>query len=422
MMDSPQKSFDLLPKEDITFLATASTEDQCHRTIFKKIVAFIESSPFFSSYDDRLKYTSGRLEFPGKLVVLGLGSNLKGNVGLTVKVFVAEEINFTGESTYKVSPSALYNKLSKSTITFKPFKEDIKVAISSQANGTDFLSNRMALVKEQKLESTLSINKDTLELNPNLTQEHLNDEKLMDEDSYNLEFGFGAGRDGISYFKQVTLDKLKKWKMPNIFDGNPKFGLRHPFSPDLRIDRLVYDRNAVEYGIFSDPASIGDGFGLTLAHLDLYNMIIIDGITVFKSPKGEEIDPNLIRLMIRKIIKVVPVETYNYDIYMYNEIRDEVRDLGIQTNQKHLRLPEWEALKERINTDRIKGPYLDYLYAEAEGLIKSNNKVIHQSGGSKDMIDSVCQTVALWDDPDREDNKIDENQMIVAKGVRTQLR
>ena len=170
-MDSPQKFYQILPKEQILFLATASTEKQCHRTIFAKIVAAVECSPFFLQDYDKINYTTGRIEFPNKLVVLGLGSNLSANVGLTVKVFVAEEINFTGDETYKVSPKVLYNKLSKSTSTFKPFGEDIKVAISSRADGGDFLSKRIRKAKEQNVITTMSLQKTTLEMNPNIKME-----------------------------------------------------------------------------------------------------------------------------------------------------------------------------------------------------------------------------------------------------------
>ena len=418
MMDSPQTHYDLLPKEEILFLATASTEKQCHRTIFKKVVAFIESSPFFCSYEEQINYTTGKLEFPKKLTVLGLGANLKANVGMTVKVFVAEEINFTGEETYKVSPKVLYNKLSKSTSTFKPFNEDIKVAISSQADGNDFLSQRIELTIQQKLKTTMICQKTSIDMNPHFTEEILADEKLMDEESYSLDYGEGALRSGNSYFKKVSMDIFKKWNKVNIFQGIPKRGYNLSFTPDLRIDLLKYDPNAISYGLFGDPAAVSDGFGLALAHMTIHDEIIFDGLTVFMPEKGEEIDPKMINLMVQKIIQVVPVEIYQYDIYMYNELRDDLRDLGIETKQHQLRLPDWEALKERIHTNRVNGPWLQYLEKEMSDLKLIRGKVDHPPGGSKDMVDALCQAIAYWDDPKKEDNSTDEAQMMVLKTYR----
>jgi len=86
-MDSPQKYYSLLPKEEINFLATASTEKQCHRTIFKKIVAFVESSPFFCSFNDEITLVTGILKFPKNLVVKNRLNKLIEKEGLLVLLF-----------------------------------------------------------------------------------------------------------------------------------------------------------------------------------------------------------------------------------------------------------------------------------------------------------------------------------------------
>ena len=213
------------------------------------------------------------------------------------------------------------------------------------------------------------------------------------------------------------MEKVENWNLQNIFEGNPEMGANKPFTPDLRLDRLKYDPNAVAYGILSDPASIGDGFGLALAHLTIYDQIIYDGITVFKPARGKEVDPKIIRLMTDKIIQKVPVQFYAYDIYMYNELRDSMVNNGIECIQHQLRLPDWEALKERIDTNRINGPFLKYMEKEMSDLKVVNGKVNHPSGGSKDMMDSVCQGVAYWDDPEQK-QKAEETQMLIIQGLK----
>ena len=54
-------------------------------------------------------------------------------------------------------------------------------------------------------------------------------------------------------------------------------------------------------------------------------------------------------------------------------------------------------MKDRINTHRIKGPHIEYLIKEVSDLSKHNGKVDHPNGGSKDMLDSICQPVCYWD-------------------------
>lgn len=425
-MNSPQQKFGLLENQEITFLCTASTEKQCHRTIFKRIVGFIENSPFFASFakDANFNYTTGKIEFPKNLTILGLGSNLKANVGLTVKVFVAEEINFTGEESYKVSPKNLYNKLSRSTMTFKPFNEDVKIAISSMADGSDFLSQRIELTRKQKLDAeqggtTMILQKTSFEMNPNLKKEHMQDEILMDEEDAAVDFGEGDRRTGNKFFKKYTLDKVKKhWDRNNVFKTEPSYGESATFIPDLDIDSLEYDKNAVSYGLFGDPASVGDAFGFTVAHLRNDDVIIIDGATVFKAAKGEEIDPKIIKHMVYKIINKVPVEFYQYDIYMYNELRKELSNVGIEPIQHILRINDWEALKERMNTSRIFGPYFNYLERELVGLRIHNGKVAKPANGSKDLIDSICQTVAHWDADKDSITNYGKNKFVMIQGMK----
>lgn len=400
MMDNAQRFWDLLPKEEIYFLMTASTEEQSITTIFTKVIAVVEESPFFASFKNEINYTAGKLDFTKhRFVCEALGSNIRSNVGRTVKVFVAEEINFTGDESYKVSPRKLYNRLSKSTLTFKPFGEDVKVAISSQADGNDFLSKRIKLTRDQKLDqaTTLIWIKTTLEMNPNIKMEHIEDERLMDEESFSQDLGFGVIRDGSKFFKKIPLDKIRAWDGVNIFQGEPEIGSSDFFEADLIIDNLVYDKNAVEYGVFTDPASTGDGFGFVLAHLTIDDKIIIDGMTVLKPSKKQEVDSHTVRMFIEKIINKVPVAVYGYDIYMYKEIKDDLVNLGIVPYQNIIKLPGWEALKDRINTDRISGPFSEYLIKEVSDLKKHNGKVDHPNGGSKDMLDAVCQPVCYWD-------------------------
>ena len=335
-----------------------------------------------------------------------------------MKVFVAEEINFTGDESYKVSPRVLYNRLSKSTLTFKPFGEDIKVAISSQADGNDFLSKRIKLARDQKMDekTTLIWIKTTLQMNPNIKMEDLEDEKLMDEESFSQDLGFGIIRDGSKFFKKIPLDRIKAWDLPNMFEGDPEHNSRDFFEPDLVLDNIEYDKNALEYGIFTDPASVGDGFGFVVAHIDVDQNIIIDGLTVLKPDKNQEVQSSTIRMFIEKIMKKFPIGVYAYDIYMYKEIKDDVVNNGILPYQHQLKLPDWEALKDRINANRIKGPFSDYLVKEVSDLIKKNGKVDHPNGGSKDMLDAVCQTVSYWDQIGvKDENKrvIDDSPMLV---------
>ena len=416
MMDNPQRKYNLLANEEISFVGVANTYEQCLRTIYMKVKGLVENSPFFCSFADDVNVTEEKLSFPKRLSVWPLGSNLKANVGMTVKVFVADEINFSARETYQTPPDVLFNRLGKATTPFKPFGEDIKVAISSRSGANDFLSKRIALTREQGIKSTMILEKTTLECNPTITKESLENERLMDAEGYMQDYGFGVGREGNSFFKQITLDELQKWNRRNIFHGKPQFGRKSAFIPDILEKDLVYDPNAVYYGLFNDPATVRDAYGLALMHNTIYDEIVIDGMTVFRSNVAEEIDPVAVKEVILKIVKHIPIEVFAYDIYMYNELRDQLTNDGIDLWQHQLKKADWLKFKDRIHTHRIHGPMNPYAMQEFENLIVRGEKVDHITGGSKDMIDAVCLGVAYFDQDEKPE--LLENEVVSFREVK----
>ena len=416
MMDNPQKKYNLLANEEISFVGVANTYEQCLRTIYMKVKGLVENSPFFCSFAEDVNVTEEKMSFPKKLSIWPLGSNLKANVGMTVKVFVADEINFSARETYQTPPDVLFNRLGKATTPFKPFKEDIKVAISSRSGANDFLSKRIELTREQGIKTTMILEKTTIECNPTVTKESIENERLMDEEGYIQDYGFGVGREGNSFFKQVTLDLLKTWNKRNLFEGEPRFGRKGAFVPDINPEKIKYDPDAVYYGLFNDPATVRDGYGLTLMHNTIYDELVVDGMTVFRSNVAEEIDPVAVKDVILKIVGKLPIEVFAYDIYMYNELRDQLTDEGINLWQHQLKKADWLKFKDRIHTKRIRGPMNDYAMQEFENLIVRGEKVDHITGGSKDMIDALCLGVAYFDQDEKPE--LLENEIMVMQGVK----
>ena len=427
MMDSPQKFYRLLPKQPILFLCTAPKEQQAIDTIFAACISIIEESPFFASFKDKIEVTHGKLVFPKKLIIQAFGPNIRTNIGRTVKVFVAEEINSTGEDTYKISPKFLYTKLAKSTSTFIPQKANIKVAISSKGTGNDFLSTTIREREEQGLTktTTLVIQKTTLEMNPNLTEEMLREEKLADEGSYMRDYGFGDFRDGSNFFKDRTMQKFKAWNRHNIFQGEPEIGSKSAFYPDLDLQNFKLDPTYVEYLILTDPASVNDGFGITVLHLRNDGKVIIDGTSICKSGPNEEIDSKIVQRMMEEICKVIPITLHKFDVYMFPEIKEMLKTMGVDSEQHILRLPDWEKFKNMVNNNMVEGPHSDYLIWELDNLKLHNGKINHTASTTKDMSDPICQGVIHWMVEEEEQEKKDSlrkgkyrPQMIITRGVR----
>ncbi len=417
LLKSPQKHYGLIDGDTITLYMTAAGEKQTLRTIFPRVRVVIENSPYLSSYHELVDLTSGRIKFPKNIIMEAVGSNLKTAVGRTVKCLVAEEVNSVGTADGQLKPADLYNKLSKSTTTFMPYKEDIRVAISSKTSGYDFLSIRIQETREKKLKSTYIVQANTLELNPNVTKEAIAEEILRDEDSANMDYGIGEALGGNRFFRPIILDKIKLSKK-NIFTI-PKITEHDMFVPDFLPFNFELDTNYKYYIMGLDPSTINDPFGISIAHVTNNNEVIVDGTTVFRSNKKTEINPELVNNLLTKVIETIPISYCIFDIYMYNETRQRMMNAGIEHIKHILNLPDWNLCKDYFAAGMVTIPDEEYIKRELKELIiTTGGKIDHPSSGSKDALDSICQCVTF---PLREENdKLPQHSLI--GGIACQYR
>ena len=393
MMKNPQRYYGLIPGDKITLFTSASSVDQTLRTIFPRVRALLENSPWFMSFAEMIKPVSKKIDFPKNVVLEAVGSNLKTAQGRTIKCYVAEEINSVGNEDGKITPEELYDKISKGTASFIPYGEDVRVAISSQTNEYDFLSQRIRKTVDEKIPRVLVIKADTLELNPNLTKEDLETERLRNEDSYNLEFGLGEVSRHNKFFTKSTLERLIDGK--NMFSVPEIVSVTRDeeFIPTFHPTDFVFDKYAEYYYMSVDPAVTKDPFGIAVMHKTIDGNIVVDGCTVFRGNKRNDISPSEVKKFVEKILDVVPVQKYIYDIYQYSDIREMVADRGIEIIQHHLAIADWEQFKDQIGARGVTVPLSEYIMKEFRELIHKNSKVDHPPNGTKDMLDAVCNGV-----------------------------
>ena len=410
MLENPQKHYKLLTGTPITLFMITSGEKQTMNTIYGRVRQLIEASPYFSSFDKDVTVTHGKIEFPKNVILEAVGSNVRTAVGRTVKILLVDEINSIGTDGGDTNPRKVYTKLSKSTTSFMPFQEDIRVAFSSRVAGYDYLTELIQNATENKSKHTLILKKTARQMNPNLTEDNMKDEKVRDEDSYNTEYGEGEPMDGNRFFNPTLLDRIIETKK-NIFTV-PDAGKRGRFVPDLLLENYTFDPNSKFYGLYLDPSTINDAFGLTVAHVTLDGHIIIDGVTILRSNKHEEINPIDVENLVNGIKYVIPLQYCVYDIYVYNEMRQRLVDNGIEVIQHNLNLADWNQFKDQLSAQSVhlcKNPYFEREFKEL--IIKNAIKVEKPQGGSKDMLDSVCQAATF---PFRERKEENVRPQIIA--------
>lgn len=389
MLDNPQKHYKIAPNSEIQIINVAPKREQAIETIFGRTCELVRNSPWFMS--QRLEYVNTSLKFPEKnITIQPFGSNSQTGVGRTAKAFLADEVSYFTDTENGRSAKDVYNELSKSTSTFLPFNEGVNVAISSVRFDGDFLTSRYYQSQEspEGWENTLTIWKPTWELNPDLTEEVLAAEKLKDPEEYARQYGAEPGLAVKSFFEEALMKYIEDhMKDNNIFGEEGRFIREVKSAPDAKF-----------YIIATDPSAKNDTFGLSIGYVTHDNRIVIVGTTSFSAPKGQLIDTEKIKHVIRPLLEKLYVKYYIFDIYMHSDLVSLVQEYSVEAFQHTLARPDWLRFKDDLRDDPQSTQLVKFpqLLEEMKLLLDvKEKKVDHPPKGSKDAADSVCQITSF---------------------------
>lgn len=397
-LENPQKHYEIASNSEIMCINVAPNEQQALDTVFRRGKEIIMNSPYMMSLRPTATYNT--IKFPKQITLKALGSSTSGNVGRTVKCFVADEVSSFQDNSARRGPSEIYFKLSKSTGTFAKWNENIRVAISSPAYKGDFITSLHIQAVEEKWSWCMPIWKATWDLNPNMDKETLAEERKRDPISFDRDFGANPVQDQESFFNIGMLEILEKASIHhmNLFIGEPDPKSREAFIPAIdmsRLDLKLYP-NYVDWYIAADPSIKNDGFGLSVGYLGTDDNVYIVGTTVFKAGKGEEIATEDVANVIKQIIRAFPIQAYIYDVYLHNTLLDLVRLDSIRTEHHIVNLNDWILARNDLYQGRATIPYSRLLFKEFnELLLIRNQKVDHPRSGSKDVADTAAQVISF---------------------------
>jgi len=397
-LENPQEKYKLAANSEIMCINVAPSQEQALDTVFARSKEIMANSPYFSSLNPDL--TFNKAKFPKHITLKALGSNIKSNVGRTIKCFVADEVS-SFEDAEKHSPEEIYFKLCNSTGTFKQWNENVRVAISSIAAPGDFITSLYKQADKEKWPWAEIRWKKTWELNPEMSYEVLEEERKRNPDRFAMDYGAEEGVSVKSFFNGFKLDQIKKEAFKtNVFEGEPptdKLHRKYGFQPSVDVNMLNMKRypDAVTWFVGTDPAIRKDAFGLSVGYVDLYGNINIIGSTVFIAAKGEEIKGDDIKKVLEPVFQALPISVYIFDIYFHSELQQLARNYNINVIQHTLKLNDWIFLRNDLSEFTCKVPMVDLLFKEYSELqLINNRKVDHPTNGSKDQADSTAQIVS----------------------------
>jgi hypothetical protein len=396
-LDNPQTHYGIAKNSEIMCINVAPNETQALDTVFRRAKELIMDSPFFMSLQPSATYNT--IRFPKYITLKALGSSTGGNVGRTIKSFVADEVSSFQDNSMRNGPKEVYFKLSKSTGTFSKWNENVRVAISSPQYKGDFITTLHAQAVEEKWDWCVPIWKATWDLNPNMDKETLAAERKRDPISFDRDFGANPSLEQEAFFNPAILEDIEKRSMlVNLFIGEPDPKSRDAFIPiidEARLDLRLY-ADYQDWFIAADPAIKNDAFGLSIGYLGNDDVIHVVGSTVFKAAKGEEINTNDVADILRRLVQAFPVSVYIYDIYIHNTLLDLVRLHSVRTEHHILNVNDWVIARNDLYQDRASVVRSKYLFKEFnELLLIKNQKVDHPRSGSKDMADTAAQVISF---------------------------
>jgi len=384
-LNNPCKHYGLPRGQEIYLVNVASSAEQAAETVWAHFEARIENSEWFmrqpcKRYHDKMIFPVG----DGKIIVKRLHSNSASLAGKTIKAVICDELSRFKVSGSKLSAEMVWETLSRGTRTFK--KEGIKISISSPLYVDDY---HMQLYNQgQNIDSTLTYQLATWEMNPQITKEDLADEFQRNPEAAWRDYGAIPQSAYDVYFKEI--DKVRQCVLPE----------RNAPIVGYQLSRDIAPSRDFLYVLAGDPALRNDAFGMALGYMD-HNTGIIEivwawGFKPDTMNDQREVDAFAIKSFITQVIETYPVSHYLTDTWNFPETIQAIRQMGVEVVQHVVKKEDYDVLKEACYTNRIHLPNNQILLKEIEQLeILYGRKIDHPRTGSKDIADAVAQIASF---------------------------
>ena len=377
MLGDPQAHYDLPNGQPIFILHIANSREQAQDTIFAQTAGLLEQSGWFT--DHGMEERHNEFVFPQYYLHLRCDhSNSASLAGRTAKAVVLDETARFKDNLGKYSGEAVYYTVSRAV---KTFGEEGKVfSVSSPIYEDDF---QMRLYNQGlTLPNFLCYQLPTWEMNPRITRKLLDSEFKLNPETAWRDYGARPPAAIEAFFRdRIAIAKAFDDAMPELLE-------QHSLVPS------AMPKPGISYYMAGDPAVKNDAFGLAMVHLE-NGIIMTDFVTRFTQTEEEpEISAIKIKQFIFSIMAKYPVRSFMIDTWQFPETIQALENAGIFVKQHVVRKAEYDCLKERIYTGKVKIPVNEKLKDELEQLeLVHGIRIDHPRNGSKDMADALANAV-----------------------------
>jgi hypothetical protein len=385
--------YGFVPGEEIYIKNVATNEKQAFKTIFAKIKASIERSPYFKARYPKEKENIFHFQDTNVFIESG-HSNSSSLVGDNCKLVLLDELDRFRSTNGKYSAEEVYSALDKST---DPFGRDgKKVSISSLVHDKGFmveLYNKCRTIKsmlgfwmpEWEMQPDRYSGKVFLHGNVKIPIEHhdsyrKNPEKFLRDKACMLGYTKGA------YYKEPH-------RVRHCLEQSYNIGMRDPIDQFGRFAENFRGKN-FKYFEHHDPSVSHDAYAVCLGHMEK-DFVIIDMVHRFLPPaEGGEIDIEKVKEFCDTLHERFPsLELITYDTWAASALMQSFSKKGFKVENLYIKKPQHDLLKEKIYSDKFRCHKHRIFSKELTELELNGDKVDHPQDGSKDTADSVAGVV-----------------------------
>lgn len=389
MMPDPYGHYGIIKNSPVFGIIAATSKETATDTVFAQLKPMLQN-PFFEGHGLELKKREA--VFPNHNYTIRAGASTSAAlVGRTTLFAILDELDFLPDTKGRLGGKAVYQAISKGTTTLN----GLNISLTSPLWRDSQSANLLSLAGVVK--NMVAIRQPTWLINPSPNESRYSPKIIAefqkDPDGAARDYGAKHSLAITPFFRDSTLIE----RCCILENGMDEEGRLMPFE---------FDPYAT-YCAAGDPAPKHDRFGIALGHRGRDGNIVIDIAYGIKPDPDAgvagEVDPHDVKTLYLSFLNKAQIEACVFDTYLYMEVRHELFNRGVDVQQHHVNLSDYQIMKDYIYTAASEGtklltmPNNPLLISELLSLERNKKRIDHPPKGSKDVADAVCQVVSYLD-------------------------
>lgn len=448
MLDDPQRTWGIMPGQEVYYTCATTKAEQAKDTIFAAIDGIFENSQWFTRYNQALKQYAEDLDVPfDKIFVKNLseirylhkqlfidntGTNSAGIAGKTRKIVVIDEIARFVQTDSRLGVDLVYDTLKASLLTLAIYRSKM-ICISSPMIKTDKIMRLLDDAKKEKNPTTLRFHHPTWDFNPKLPKDHPWIVEQFEKNPRSAKRDFGADPPGAEnpwLEDEWRIDEAVDPNIAALFRTRTKTnalivkGVRtDTIGKEITFKDIVTTKHIV---IACDPGYRKDSFGMIAAYLKpirtargIEEHMFVGAAEAWEPSKNPrlEVDFRNVITTIKELAKWWIVDKVTYDQWSSPPQIQELMSKGIDAERISLKKEDWEALATlfynrqiHLLHPKIGGAGAEKLIWELKNLeLKDSGQIDHATFSSSDLAVCLARATKTLLGPEETQRRVSQN-------------